>query len=392
LLRKREFDDQQLHDAQSIFGLCASVKLCFLVSEYFRWGKHGGYGTSTRLLATALASRGFEVTVLTPCRGAQPPKETVDGVNVIAYPAYDLCLLGRHCRTLAADVYHSHEPSLTAVVARRAMPTAKHIVTCRDTRLLRDWLIEMSSWIRDGSYHTLMSFPYENNPCVTHAVRTADGVYCPNHFSRELAKRKYGLTAKPGFLPSPIRIPEVTCHKSPTPTVCYLGRWDSRKRPELFLQLADKFPHVHFIAIGKGRTKEHDRKLRQRYGTLPNVELPGFIDQFASPRLFELLSSSWMLVNTSLREGLPRSFMEAAASGCAILSRVDPDGFASRFGFRAIRDNFAEGLQWLLTEDRWRTLGQAARDYVAGTYGLDAAVAAHIEVYQSAFSVKTVVV
>ena len=366
------------------------MKLCFLISEYFRWGKYGGYGTSTRLLATELASRGFDVTVLTPRRGAQPAEETVDGVRVIAYPAQSLRLLGRHCRALAADIYHSHEPSLAAVVAKRAVPAAKHVITCRDTRMLRDWLIEMESWIRDGSYRTLLSFPYENNPWVTRAVRAADGVYCPNHFSRALAQKKYGLAAKPGFLPSPIRVPPGTPDKAEHPTFCYLGRWDSRKRPELFLELAIEFPDFKFITIGKARTEDYDRKLRQRYGNLPNVELSGFIDQFKSPQLFELLSSSWVLVNTALREGLPRSLMEAAACGCAILSRVDPDSFASRFGFCADRDNFAEGLQWLLAGDRWRALGQAAKVYVADTYSLDAAVAAHIDVYTATVGAEMV--
>jgi len=357
------------------------VKLCFLVSEYFRWGKHGGYGTSTRLLATELALRGFDVTVLTPRRGEQPADEIVDGVHVIAYPAQNLRQLAHYCRVVAADIYHSHEPSLAAVAARRAMPAARHVITCRDTRLLRDWLIEMGAWIRDGNYRTLMSFPYENNPWVTHVVREADGVYCPNYFSRELAQRKFGLPEKPGFLPSPIRLPLVAIKKAAVPTVCYVGRWDSRKRPELFLDLAFEFPDVKFVAVGKGRTVKYGHELRQRYGALPNVELTGFIDQFTSPRFFELLSSAWVLVNTSLREGLPRSFMEAAACGCAILSRVDPDDFASRFGFRADHDNFADGLRWLLANDRWRVLGQAAREYVAGTYELDAAVAAHLEVY-----------
>ena len=150
---------------------------------------------------------------------------------------------------------------------------------------------------------------------------------------------------------------------------------------ELARDLAVEFPDYEFIAIGKARTESLDYKLRRHYGDLPNFQLLGFIDQFASPRLFELLSSSWVLVNTALREGLPRSFMEAAACGCAILSHVDPDGFASRFGFRAERDNFAEGLQWLLDEDRWRVLGQDAHDYVAGTYELSAAVTAHVDVY-----------
>jgi len=367
-----------------------SVKLCFLVSEYFRWGKYGGYGTSTRLLATELASRGFDVTVLTPRRGEQPAEEIVDGVRVIAYPAQSLPLLARYCRALAADIYHSHEPSLAAVVARWAMPTAKHVITCRDTRLLQDWLIEMGAWIRDGSYRTLMSFPYENNPWVTHAVRVADGVYCPNHFSRELAQKKFDLSEKPGFLPSPIRLSQNAIDKAATPSICYVGRWDSRKRPELFLNLALEFQDVKFIAVGKGRTETYDRELRQRYGSLPNVELTGFIDQFTSPRFFELLSSAWVLANTSLREGLPRSFMEAAACGCAILSRVDPDNFASHFGFRADHDNFAEGLRWLLTNDRWRALGQTAHEYVAATYELDAAVAAHIEVYMGMFGGEAV--
>ncbi|MFQ5634525.1 MAG: glycosyltransferase family 4 protein [Gammaproteobacteria bacterium] len=357
------------------------MKLCFLVSEYFRWGKYGGYGTSTRLLATECASRGLDVTVLTPLRGDQAADEIIDGVRVIAYPAQDLRLLTRHCRALAADVYHSHEPSLATAVARRAMPQARHVVTCRDTRLLRDWLIEMGAWIRDGSYRTLLSFPYENNPWVTHAVRAADSVYCPNHFSRELAQKKYRLSAVPAFLPSPIRMPADAAGKADAPTIFYVGRWDSRKRPELFLNLAIEFPDVRFVAVGKGRTEAYDRELRQRYEPLGNVELPGFIDQFTSPRFFELLSSAWVLVNTSLREGLPRTFMEAAAAGCAILSRVDPDGFASRFGFRADRDNFEEGLRWLLANDRWRALGQAAHDYVAETYELDTAVAAHILAY-----------
>jgi len=364
------------------------MKLCFLVSEYFRWGKYGGYGTSTRLLATELSARGFEVTVLTPRRGTQPAEETVDGVRVIAYPAQNVRELVRHCRALKADVYHSHEPSIAAAVARRTMPAAKHVITCRDTRLLRDWLIEMGAWVRDGSFRTLLSYPYENNPWVVRAVRMADGVYCPNHFSRELAQKKYRLATRPGFLPSPIQVPPGTTRKAERPRFCYLGRWDSRKRPELFLNLAIEFPDVEFIAIGKGRTAAYDRKLRQRYGKLPNLQLPGFIDQFTSPRFFELLSSAWVLVNTALREGLPRSFMEAAACECSILSRVDPDGFASRFGFRAEHDNFAEGLQWLLDNDHWRDLGQSARVYVSDTYNVDAAVAAHVKVYKDMVNAK----
>jgi glycosyltransferase involved in cell wall biosynthesis len=359
------------------------LRICFIVSEYFRWGKFGGYGTSTRLLASELSARGLEVTVLTPRRGDQPAEELVDGVQVIAYPAQNLRELARYCRRVNADIYHSHEPSIATVVARRTMPKAKHVVTCRDTRLAGDWLIEMVAWIRDGSFRTLLSFPYENNPWVFRAVRNADAVFCPNHFSRDLARKKFRLSTKPGFLPSPIRYPTEPPPKATRPTFCYVGRWDTRKRPELFLDLAVEFPHYDFIAIGQGRTPDYDRELRRRYGHLKNLHLPGFVDQFTDPRFADLLSSAWALINTALREGLPRSFMEAAAHGCAIMSRVDPDGFASRFGYRAKRDDFADGLRWLLEGNRWRPLGQAARDYVVGTYGVDAAIEAHTAMYQN---------
>ena len=82
--------------------------------------------------------------------------------------------------------------------------------------------------------------------------------------------------------------------------------------------------------------------------------------------------------------------MEAAACSCAILSRVDPDRFASHFGFHAKRDNFSEGLQWLLADDRWRALGQAAYSYVSDTYELDAAVAAHVDVYSATVSAQRI--
>ena len=358
------------------------VKIYFLVSEYFRWGKYGGYGTSTRLLATELVRRGFDVTVLTPRRGEQPPEEDIDGVSVRAYAPQDLLGLARLCRQSKAHVFHSHEPSMATAIAMMAAPACAHVVTCRDTRLFKDWLIELSAWIQDGSLRTLLTFPYENNLLVRWAVRRADALFCPNEFSRPIAQRKYGLAHPPEFLPSPIRLPRERCSKAERPKVCYLGRWDSRKRPVLFFELAARFPKVEFVAMGQGRDDKTDRRLRARYEGLPNLSLPGFVDQFSSPLFAEILGSSWILVNTALREGLPRSFLEAAGHGCAILSRVDPDGFASRFGCRVVDDDFGKGLAWLLEADRWKALGEAGCRYVSETYGLETAVARHADVYR----------
>ncbi len=87
------------------------------------------------------------------------------------------------------------------------------------------------------------------------------------------------------------------------------------------------------------------------------------------------------MVNTAIREGLPNSFLEAAAAGCAILSHVDTDGFASRFGYHARMDDFEEGLQFLLDNNRWRERGRKGREYVQNTFETDLSLKKHIEIY-----------
>jgi len=76
------------------------------------------------------------------------------------------------------------------------------------------------------------------------------------------------------------------------------------------------------------------------YRNLPNLEMLGFIDQFAAMSLSQLFGRSWIMVKHRAREGLPNAFIEACAHGCAILSAVDPDGFASQFGYQVQDDNF----------------------------------------------------
>ena len=92
---------------------------------------------------------------------------------------------------------------------------------------------------------------------------------------------------------------------------------------ELFFELARQCPDLEFVAVGGARDPLRDRALRERYGDIPNLRMTGVIDQFTAPETWsEALGSSWILVNTSAREGLPTAFIEAAAHRCAILRRA----------------------------------------------------------------------
>jgi glycosyltransferase involved in cell wall biosynthesis len=356
------------------------MRVCLISVEIFAWGKHGGYGRATRVIGRELVKRGVQVFAVVPRRGAQRPIEALDGITVLGFnPAtpWRATALLRDCD---ADIYHSQEPSFVTYLARRAMPDRKHVVTFRDPREMRDWLTELR-YPSLNQLQVLGNIMYEDNPLVRRAVRQADRVFCAAHCLQPKVIRKYRLTSPPAFLPTPVAVPEQV-QKADHPTVCYLARWDRRKRPELFLDLARQFPGVRFIAFGNARDEEVDRRLRVRYGDLPNLEMPGHVDQFDSTRHSSVLSESWIMVNTAPREGLPNAFLEAGAHGCAILSAVDPDGFASRFGVLVRNDDFAGGLAELLKDGRWRERGERARAHVRETFELSHAMDHHLAVYR----------
>jgi glycosyltransferase involved in cell wall biosynthesis len=356
------------------------MHICFICVEIFAWGKYGGYGRATRTIGRELARRGYQVSAIIPRRGSQAAVETLDGITVYGYDIRDVKGSLAIFQSVEADIYHSQEPSTGTWLAQQAHPGKKHVITFRDTHFLSDWLVEL----RNPSLNplqVLFNWAYEDNWLVHRAIHRADALYAAAGLMQDRAVRRYRLKDTPAHLPTPVRMPAAVS-KAAQPTVCFIARWDRRKRPELALALARNFPQVRFIIAGASRDKRYDAALRAEFAALPNVELPGVVDQFAGDGLERILSRSWILLNTAAREGLPNSFIEACASRCAILSSVDPDSFASKFGYFAGQDDFDAGLRWLLIDDRWRELGLAGYEYVRKVYEMDAAVRMHEEIYR----------
>lgn len=356
------------------------MRVCMICVEIFAWGKYGGFGRATRIIGRELVRQGVEVIAVIPRRGDQRSVEYLDGIKVLGFEPRRFLSVDKLFKEADADIYHSEEPSFGTYLAIRAMPDRTHVVTFRDTRIPSDWLTELSL----PSLNLLQvaaNWLYEDNWLVHRSVRNADARFAAAKLLIPKARAKYRLDADPIFLPTPVIIPEEV-KKNQEPTVCFISRWDRRKRPEIFFELAKNFPQVHFIAAGKSRDMAWDRHLRAKYGSVPNLEMLGFINQFQSVELTNILGKSWILVNTAMREGLPNAFLEAAASGCAILSAVDPDGFASKFGYHAAQDDFSRGLETLLTGNLWRERAQDGYEYVKKVFNCATAIDRHLEEYR----------
>ena len=356
------------------------MRICLLSVEIFAWGKYGGFGRATRTIGRELVQRGHEVYAVVPRRPGQAPVERLDGITVLSFPSRHPLAAARLLREADAQIYHSCEPSFVTYLASRTMPDRAHVVTCRDPRDGEDWKTEFALPSR-SRWRVIANYLYENGPLVRWGVQRADAVFAAANCLIPKAQAVYRLRTPPRFLPTPIEIPAVV-QKASQPTVCFVGRLDRRKRPELFFDLAARFSDVRFIAVGASNDPVWDQYLRRRYGTLPNLDLRGFVDQFRSDELPKILSESWIIVNTSAREGLPNSLLEAAAHRCAILSSVNPDGFASEFGRHAHDGGFERALRWLLEEDRWRARGEAAGRYVAETFETGRTIERHLAAYQ----------
>lgn len=388
------------------------MRVCFICNQIAAWGKVGGFGTNVRRLGAALALEGVDVHVVVPRRRGQRRVEQLDGMTVHGQSLGEVFFGRRLYREIDADIYHAEEPTVCGYQAQQAMPDRVHLVTSMDPRDARDWRIEIrhATWSRRFKY-PVQRF-YEDGPLVHRAVSAADGVYVEAEFLKEKTQRLYALPQLPGLLPKPIPIPAGPFRKAERPLCVFLARFDPRKRPLIFFQLARRMPDVDFIAIGKAHDRSYEKFLAPHYTGVPNLTITGFLDPFSrrvgcahhpdtpvgssspcgngghSPpyELFDILSRAWVLVHPAAREGLPTAFQEASAHEVAILAEVDTDGYVSRFGRvvppNSTLDQWESSLRSLLDTGDWRKRGRAGREWNREHHAIPVSVAAHLEAYR----------
>lgn len=356
------------------------MKICVISSQMAGFGKIGGFGSMTKKLAVSLAEEGHRVSVVVPRKKHQKAVEMAHGITIFGINFWDCFRFKNIMKTIDADIYHSQNPNLFSYLALKYEPAKKHVITCRDPRNLIDWLIETryATWKR--RLKTPLVCVFESGPFIRHAILEASIVGCPAEYLMNKVDSMYGRKDAI-LLPNIEDFPDTLPLKSDSPLVCFVGRLDKRKRPERIFSLAGKFPNVKFLIIGKAEDIGRHKMLEKVAGNFDNIEMLGYVDKHQSGILQQIYSRSWVLINTSAREGLPMTFIEAAGHGCAILSKVNPDSFATRFGYWAVKDDFEAGLGHLLKDNNWEKSGLAGFNYVKGIYDRQVAVDTHLKVY-----------
>jgi len=104
------------------------------------------------------------------------------------------------------------------------------------------------------------------------------------------------------------------------PIIAFVGTLQARKRPDVFIEIARRFPNAHFVAVGR-KTPEED--------FLAGSSIPNFQWIPLMPRedIAVLLASSYAFVFPSLDEPSAAVILEAMASGAVpVLSKSGGNG------------------------------------------------------------------
>jgi len=352
----------------------------------------------TRKLGTELAKHGLDVEAFITTadyknRAPIGQYEVIDGVKVKTLPRLRHKLFHGKIYETDADIIHSESGPFDTWFTFKNNVGKPKLITVQD---LRSYQERKRLYALGGEPHTIeWSIPKPTHIPISwltwqtakQNILHADLVACQAHLLENKVKSIFHYNKPTAYLPNFIDVPSYPTKKFDRPSIVFLGRLDHVKNPELMFHLARLAPDVDFYVLGKSHYKDRDNKYKEKYGNKKNVFLLGHQEGKVKE---EILTKSWILLNTSFYECMPVSFLEALAHGCALLSTQNPDEYTKRFGYytpltylRSLTaEGLLDGLRLLLKDDNWKVKGKLGYDQVQKFHNTQTEIQRHIQLYK----------
>jgi glycosyltransferase involved in cell wall biosynthesis len=332
----------------------------------------GGIEVQHWAVVRALAKRGFDVVVAT-CDYGQAPIVSRDDVTLFRTYSEDAGAPGirffypRLWKTMStlrrarADVYLASGASLIAGWAYDA------------ARLRGSRFVFFAASDKDA----LPSLPALDRRrerwWYMRALRGADVRIAQTELQRGLFREHFAVDSH--VIPNPVEIPATPVDPGANNLVLWLSTYKPSKRPEWFLELARRMPHLRFVMVGYPPSPDTNptwRSAQLAAANLSNLEVHGFVEH---SRIGTYLQEAALFVHTSPLEGFPNTLLEAWSYGIPSVSAVDPGNVVQRHRIGDVVGSFEKLVEavagTMAAPDRRRTLGSRARDYVRRHHGPD---------------------
>lgn len=359
------------------------VRVALIIDEFFGGAgtPYGGYGFLARhYIAKYIPCDNIRIDVLLGIdqRNKKAVKIHVDGVDLYMLPRRQL--VSRWMKKKNYDLYFSIE--MTNDILHYEESASKPLLLwVQDPRPWTDWLEiqtvklfpERCYW-NSRIYETVHRL-YEQG-CVTFVTQ--------GRFLVDKSRSLYRLSAQTpiSYLPNPIDIDpdfDVETYEKKD-AVVFVGRIESVKRGWLFCEIAKRMPEYEFYMLGQSfrEQSQNDNVMEQYRNGISNLHFVGHLE---GEEKFRYIKNAKILVNTSIHEALPITFLEALACGTLLVSCQNPEELTSQFGiytglvlgdgFDKI-DLFVEAIRTLMKDEtRRKQLSVAGYNYVKTVHNVD---------------------
>jgi len=164
---------------------------------------------------------------------------------------------------------------------------------------------------------------------MVYTIENANLIFVQTEKQATLASSLFGREAV--VIPNPVDTAPRFERASMPRTILWIGKSDDRvKQPELFIELARRKSGCEFLMIMNLAIDSIHRRILQQAKDVPNLKILTYVPYEQVEKYF---AEAILLVNTSLFEGFPDTFLQASKYGIPVVSlRVDPDGMLSKHG------------------------------------------------------------
>lgn len=226
------------------------------------------------------------------------------------------------------------------------------------------------------------------------ALRSCDIVLCQNRYERLIAQKarqaSVHVVAKP-FPPEDVEADPLRL--ADRRYIAWVGRFVPQKNMGTLLDVARELEEHEFAVAGKenppvdSTTKQILNQLRR----LPNVTFVGFLKR---SEVLPFMRRAYCLLNTSLYEGHPNTFLEAYAAGTPVVTtkHVDPDGVVARERIGVATSSYAQlprEVRRIVELDQYDELAARCREYVRSEHDLKRQTARLIEILNDGLKQRT---
>ncbi|WP_180086309.1 glycosyltransferase family 4 protein [Acinetobacter sp. YH12103] len=311
------------------------IKVALIVDEYFGAvdTAFGGYGfLARRHIAKYLPNSEIEIEVLLG-KGKynfQSENYMVDGIKVYKLPRRKW-FASRWLAKKDYTLYLSIELTYSYILECEKNIKKKLVLWIQDPRPQYEWdEINTVKLFPEPSYYNQKIYDLVNTWYRNDRVKFISQGYFLNEKAIDLYDLDKNIEIE--YLPNPIDIDPNFVYDSKVKEniIIFLGRIESVKRGWLFCEIAKKLPQYQFYVLGKTfRDDGKNSQIIQPYFDLPNLNFVGHVD---GEEKESYLKRAKILINTSIHEALPISFLEALSYGTLLVSNRNPENLTQKFG------------------------------------------------------------